>query len=93
MRGSGGYWRTPCCRTLHRAEDTGESSRINKGDPALDTVIYDDLGGLRLDYVLPSSDLAVSGAGVLWPAPDDPLMPDLAAASHHFPVWVDITLP
>ena len=63
------------------------------GDPALDTVIYDDLGGLRLDYVLPSARLRVAGSGVLWPAPDDPLWPDLEAASHHFPVWVDLTLP
>lgn len=63
------------------------------GDPALDTVIYDDLGGLRLDYVLPSADLTVTGSGVLWPAPEDPLWPDIDAASHHFPVWVDVTLP
>jgi hypothetical protein len=43
--------------------------------------------------VLPSSGLAVTKSGVLWPAPDDPLWPDLQAASHHFPVWVDVTLP
>ena len=65
----------------------------HEGDPALDTVIYDDLGGLRLDYVLPSRDLIVTGAGVLWPKADDPLMADLTAASRHFPVWVDINLP
>jgi hypothetical protein len=65
----------------------------HRGDPALDTVLYDDLGGLRLDYVLPSADLTVVGAGVLWPPATDPLYPDLAAASRHFPVWVDVTLP
>ncbi|MFN3577368.1 MAG: endonuclease/exonuclease/phosphatase family protein [Tabrizicola sp.] len=63
------------------------------GDPALDTVFYDGPGGLRLDYVLPSSALTVTGAGVLWPGPDDPLWPDLQAASRHFPVWVEVTLP
>ncbi|MFM7446258.1 MAG: endonuclease/exonuclease/phosphatase family protein [Tabrizicola sp.] len=63
------------------------------GDPALDTVIYDDLGGLRLDYVLPSAGLRVAEAGVMWPKATDPLCPDLAAASRHFPVWVDIDLP
>jgi Endonuclease/Exonuclease/phosphatase family len=63
------------------------------GDPRLDTVIYPDLGGLRLDYVLPSASLKVTGAGVLWPPEGDPLLPDLTAASRHFPVWVDITLP
>jgi hypothetical protein len=71
----------------------GRAEPDHDGDPALDTVIYEDLGGLRLDYVLPSSGLAVTKSGVLWPAPDDPLWPDLQAASHHFPVWVDVTLP
>jgi hypothetical protein len=63
------------------------------GDPGLDTVIYDSLGGLRLDYVLPSADLTVAASGVMWPPADDALWPDLAAASRHFPVWVDLTLP
>jgi hypothetical protein len=65
----------------------------HRGDAALDTVLYDDLGGLRLDYVLPSAELGVTGAGVMWPPETDPLYPDLAAASRHFPVWVDVTLP
>jgi len=68
--------------------DPGQS-----GDPRLDTVLYPDLGGLRLDYVLPSAGLAVTAAGVLWPAKGDPLLTDLADASHHFPVWVDIAMP
>lgn len=71
----------------------GRVEPAHQGDPALDTVLYDDLGGLRLDYVLPSASLTVTAAGVLWPDPADPLMADLTAASHHFPVWVDVTLP
>lgn len=71
----------------------GRDEPAHSGDPALDTVLYDDIGGLRLDYVLPSAALRVTGAGVLWPGPDDPLTPHLAAASRHFPVWVDVTLP
>lgn len=71
----------------------GRVEPAHNGDPALDTVLYDDLGGLRLDYVLPSASLTVTAAGVLWPDPADPLMADLVAASHHFPVWVDVTLP
>jgi Endonuclease/Exonuclease/phosphatase family len=63
------------------------------GDPALDTVVYDDIGGLRLDYVLPSAEVKVLAAGVLWPGPDDPLLADLTAASRHFPVWVDLEMP
>ncbi|MFC3084428.1 endonuclease/exonuclease/phosphatase family protein [Tabrizicola soli] len=70
----------------------GRAEPAHQGDPALDTVLYGDLGGLRLDYVLPSSRLRVMAAGVLWPAADDPLTADLAAASRHFPVWVDIDL-
>lgn len=70
----------------------GRTEPAHQGDPALDSVLYDDLGGLRLDYVLPSSRLRVTGAGVLWPAPGDPLAADLVAASRHFPVWVDIDL-
>ena len=73
---------------LHGRTEPGQA-----GDPALDTVLYADLGGLRLDYVLPSSSLAVTDSGVLWPKPGDPLLADLAAASRHFPVWVDIALP
>lgn len=70
----------------------GRTEPAHRGDPALDSVLYDDLGGLRLDYVLPSSRLRVTGAGVLWPAPGDPLADDLVAASRHFPVWADIDL-
>ena len=34
------------------------------GDPALDTVLYPDLGGLRLDYVLPAAGMTVTRSGV-----------------------------
>lgn len=71
----------------------GRAEPTHFGDPALDTAIYGDIGGLRLDYVLPSAGLTVSATGVMWPPETDPLWPDLIAASHHFPVWVDIALP
>lgn len=69
------------------------SEPAHTGDPALDTALYDKLGGLRVDLVLPSSDLAISDAGVLWPAEDDPRAKMLSQASRHRPVWVDISLP
>jgi hypothetical protein len=78
----------PAPRGSHGRDEPGHA-----GDAAHDTVLYADIGGLRLDYVLPSAALAVTGAGVLWPGPDDPLAVDLATASRHFPVWVDVTLP
>ena len=81
---------------LHDPAPKGQQHRTDpgqSGDADLDTVLYADLGGLRLDYVLPSAGLGIAGAGVLWPPASDPLMPDLVAASRHFPVWVDINLP
>ncbi len=67
------------------------------GDPALDTADWaanPNVGdNLRVDYVLPSADLTVTGSGVLWPAPSDPLAATVAAASPHRLVWVDVSLP
>jgi hypothetical protein len=78
----------PAPRGTHRRTEPA-----HQGDPALDTVLYETLGGLRLDYVLPSRDLAITAAGVLWPPADDPFADTLAAASRHYPVWVDVALP
>ena len=52
-------------------------------------------GGVRVDYVLPSVDLAVLGGGVFWPAADeDPLGHAWAEqASDHRMVWIDLALP
>ena len=50
-------------------------------------------GRLRVDYVLPSRDLMVVGAGVMWPKAGEPLAEIMATASRHRPVWVDIDLP
>ncbi|WP_354001938.1 endonuclease/exonuclease/phosphatase family protein [Stagnihabitans tardus] len=60
------------------------------GDPALDTSRLKSGEGLRVDMILPSRDIEVTGAGVMWPAPNDPLTPLLEAASPHRPVWVTI---
>ncbi|GAB4477447.1 MAG: endonuclease/exonuclease/phosphatase family protein [Elainellaceae cyanobacterium] len=50
---------------------------------------------LRLDYVLPSTDLNVIDAGIFWPAPGDPLFRlvgsgDPVISSDHRLVWIDI---
>ena len=72
----------------------GRTEPEHRGDPALDTAFFDKgVGGLRVDVVLPSRDLDVVGSGVMWPAATDPMAADLATASRHRPVWVDITLP
>lgn len=74
----------------------GQNSRTDvdqKGDSALDTALYDGIGGLRVEQVLPSADLKVTAAGVIWPPDTDPFASTLTAASRHRPVWVDIMLP
>lgn len=55
------------------------------------------LRGLRVDYVLPaaSPQWQVTGAGVFWPAGDDPdsrLVSDPQQSSDHRLVWVDLEL-
>ena len=67
-----------------------------RGPAATDTADWrddDGPGNLRLDYVLPSADLSVTGSGVFWPAPGAPLAEAAAAASPHRLVWIDIALP
>lgn len=70
----------------------GRKEPAHKGDPALDTALF-SLGGLRLDYILPSSDLQVTGSGILWPPETDPMSATVNAASRHRPVWIDLRLP
>ena len=73
------------------AADAGQT-----GDPALDTADWPDdkPGNLRVSYILPATGLRVTGAGVFWPAPDDPkaalLGSDGLAAGPHRLVWVDL---
>ncbi|MBN2907782.1 MAG: endonuclease/exonuclease/phosphatase family protein [Rhodobacteraceae bacterium] len=76
------------------AQIQGGANTVQRGDPALDTADWDDAGpgNLRVDYVLPSADLAVLGSGVVWP--EDGALADLVAtASRHRLVWLDIALP
>ena len=66
------------------------------GDPALDTADWPDRrpGNLRVSYVLPSREWTVQGAGVFWPARDDPLAmllgDDGLLAGPHRLVWTDV---
>jgi 3-phytase len=71
----------------------------HRGDPAFDTADFNDdvPGNLRVDYVLPSKDLTVQGAGIFWPAASDPLarlvrMDPLATSDHRL-VYLDVQRP
>jgi hypothetical protein len=78
---------------LQDPKPMGTSPRVDqdhKGDPRLDTALYDGLGGVRVVQILPSPDMTVINAGVIWPPDNDPMAPTLATASHHRPVWVDV---
>ncbi|MDF2231389.1 endonuclease/exonuclease/phosphatase family protein [Albimonas sp. CAU 1670] len=80
------------------ARAQGGANDGQAGDPALDTADWRDErgpGNLRVDFVLPTRDLEVTGAGVFWPAPDDPRAAWVAggrrpATSDHRLVWVDL---
>jgi endonuclease/exonuclease/phosphatase family protein len=62
------------------------------GENALDTVDWPRVGRLRVDYVLPSANLQVAGAGVYWPAPGTDGREAALTASRHRLVWVDFEL-
>ena len=76
-----------------RAAEQGGANTGHRGDPALDTTDWDDgpgqPGNLRVDYVLPSSDWTVTGAGIVWP-PVPERTKDGRTAPRHGLVWVDL---
>lgn len=78
---------------VEQAEKQGQMNTKHKGDPALDTGDFGDknVGNLRIDYVLPSKNLKVSGSGVFWPAADKPEF-KLVDCSDHRLVWVDLEM-
>lgn len=70
-----------------RARQRGHARR---GDVAAHTGDFGpNTGTLRLDYALPSRGLPVRGSGVFWPRGGEPGA-DIAAASDHHLVWVDL---
>ena len=84
---------------VSEAERQGGVNANHQTDPASDTSDFNDqdVGNLRIDYVLPSSDLQVRGSGVFWPTMDDPSFTWVGSfpfpVSDHRLVWVDLDLP
>ncbi|MBK0326301.1 endonuclease/exonuclease/phosphatase family protein [Rhodobacteraceae bacterium F11138] len=62
------------------------------GPNALDTVDWQRVGRMRVDYVLPSADWRVIDSGVFWPAPGSKGHAVAITASRHRMVWVDLAL-
>ena len=80
----GAYW----------AKVQGGVNEKHKGDPACDTGDWQDAGpraggNARVDYVLPSKSLTVTGSGVFWPKADEPGF-EACKRSDHRLVWIDI---
>ena len=84
---------------------SGGANTTHRGPAALDTADWRDdpgPGNLRVDYVLPSVGLEITGSSVFWPEADSPLARLIAAGefrgrrpatSDHRLVWVDVALP
>jgi endonuclease/exonuclease/phosphatase family metal-dependent hydrolase len=64
-----------------------------KGASGTATADFDEVGQLRVDYVLPSSGLDVSNSGVFWPEEEDPMRETAHSASDHRLVWIDLKIP
>jgi len=87
--------------------NNGPANQSHLGNPAFDTADFNDAapGNLRVDYVLPSANLAIEAAGIFWPTSKDAEWPLVGAfrtphnlyanypSSDHKLVWVDITTP
>ena len=65
-----------------RGGAASEGDEGHAGDPALDTVRWENVGRLRVDYVLAGPGMRPVAAGVEWPAPE--------ARSRHAVVWADL---
>ena len=79
------------------AEAQGGVNARHSGPPEMDTADWRDENGpgnLRVSYVLPDRRLQVTGSGVFWPAPEDPLHRLVSGEGlpRHRLVWVDVEI-
>jgi hypothetical protein len=79
----------------------GDNNLTHLSDPAFDTAdfgeaIFGGPGNIRVDYVLPRQNMAITDAGVFWPLSTDPLFPLVGTfpfpSSDHKLVWIDLSL-
>lgn len=76
------------------AHEQGGMNSVHLGDPAHDTADFNDrfTGNLRIDYVLPSAGLRISGCGTFWPVSGFEGAGSAAVSDHRL-VWLDVLLP
>jgi endonuclease/exonuclease/phosphatase family metal-dependent hydrolase len=79
---------------LQAARQLAGRNLLHRGNAALDTAQFDpaNVGNLRVDYCLPSSNLELISSEVFWPVPGE-RGASLMEASDHRLVWIDIRLP
>jgi hypothetical protein len=86
-----GRWVPASAGAEAAAARDGAANAHQRGTARHDTADFGDRGtapgNLRVDYVLPSGDLAVCGSGVYWPVDDAAV-----SASDHRLVWIDLAL-
>jgi 3-phytase len=74
----------------------GGVNNSHVGNPAYDTASFgDSAGNLRVDYVLPSSDITLNNGRVFWFANNEPLFPLVTHSgfpSDHRLVYVDVQI-
>lgn len=87
-----------------QTELQGGANLTHESDPAFDTADFADTnpGNLRVDYVLPSSNLEITDSAVFWPESTDPLfrlvgtfdpsVPGGFPTSDHRLVWADVAV-
>ncbi|BAZ11824.1 phytase [Calothrix sp. NIES-4071] len=87
---------------VQQAQLQGGANLTQKGNPAFDTADFSDTapGNLRVDYVLPSSNLTINNSAVYWPLNTDPQfalvgtfnssLPGGFPSSDHRLVWSDV---
>ncbi len=76
---------------VEASQQSGGANRQHRGDPAADTGDFsdEDIGNLRIDYVLPCRELRLLGGGVFWPGRGEPGHQLNGASDHHL-VWIDV---
>jgi len=83
---------------VEQSELQGGANDTHIGDPKYDTASFNPstVGNLRIDYVLPSDTVDITGSGVFWPLMSEPDFEYVGTfpypVSDHRLVWVDIEI-